>query len=308
MADVSVTQVKELRERTGAGMMDCKRALGESDGDIEAAIEALRAKGLAAAAKKGGRVAAEGLIGLVLEPGRGALVEFNAETDFVARNEVFQGLVRRLTELALRHEGDVEAVRAAPYPDTGHSAAEEITHQIATLGEKLDLRRTACLTVSPGVVAGYVHGALTPGLGRIGVLIALRSDADSEPLGALGHQIAMHIAAANPLAVTAAELDPAVVDQERRILREQSRQTGKTDEIIEKMVEGRLRKFYQDSVFMEQRYVIDPDQTVAQAIEAVASELGTSIEVSGFIRYSRGEGIERKDADFAAEVAAQVGR
>lgn len=308
MANVSVIQVKELRERTGAGMMDCKRALGESDGDIEAAIEALRAKGLAAAAKKGGRVAAEGLIGLVLGPGRGALVEFNAETDFVARNEVFQGLVRRLTELALRHEGDVEAVCAAPYPDTGHSAAEEITHQIATLGEKLDLRRTACLTVSPGVIAGYVHGALTPGLGRIGVLIALRSDADSEPLGALGHQIAMHIAAANPLAVTATELDPTVVEQERRILREQARQTGKAEDIIEKMVDGRLRKFYQDSVLMEQPYVINPDQTVAQAIEAVASELGTSIEVSGFIRYNRGEGIERKDADFGAEVAAQVSR
>ena len=308
MTKVSVNQVKELRERTGAGMMDCKRALGESGGEVEAALEALRAKGLAAAAKKGGRVAAEGLIGMVLAPGRGALVELNAETDFVARNEAFQGLARGLTELALRHGGDVEAVRAAAYPDTGHSAAEEISHQIATLGEKIDLRRSGCLSVSPGVVAGYVHGALAPGLGRIGVLIALRSEADSERLGALGHQLAMHIAAANPLALTVADLDPAVVEQERRVLRDQARQTGKPDDIVAKMVEGRLRKFHEETVLMEQPYVIDPDHTVTQALARAAAEMGTTIEVRGFIRYNRGEGIERKDADFAAEVAAQVGR
>ena len=307
MANISASLVKELRERTGAGMMDCKRALADAGGDLEGAIEALRAKGLAAAAKKGGRIAADGLIGLETAAGEGALVEINAETDFVARNEAFQALVRTLGQLALSLKGDVAAMQAATYPGTACTVAEEITQQIATLGEKIDLRRAEHLAVSPGIVAGYVHAALVPGLGRIGVLVGLRSDGDPVALTAFGHQLAMHVAAAGPLAVAIEDLDPAVVDKERRILGEQARQSGKPENIIDKMVEGRLRKFYEESVLLQQAFVIDDDQTVAEAVAECAAELGAPVEIGGFVRFNRGEGIERKDDDFAAEVAAQAG-
>jgi elongation factor Ts len=307
MAEVSAALVKELREKTGAGMMDCKRALAETAANLEDAIDWLRKKGLSAAAKKAGRIAAEGLIAVAASGGRGAVVEVNAETDFVARNESFQKFAATVGAIALDAAGDLEQIKSAPYPGTGRTVGEELTHMVATIGENMSLRRAAALTVSPGVVASYVHNALAPGLGKIGVLVALESAAAPDKLLALGRQLAMHVAAANPQATEIADVDPAAVDRERNILAEQARASGKPEEIIAKMVEGRLRKFYEDVVLLEQTYVIDGESKVRAAVQIAAKELGAPVRVAGFVRYALGEGIERNKSDFAAEVAAQLG-
>ena len=307
MAEVSAALVKELREKTGAGMMDCKRALAETAANLEDAIDWLRKKGLSAAAKKAGRIAAEGLIAVAASGGRGAVVEVNAETDFVARNESFQKFAATVGAIALDAAGDLEQIKSAPYPGTGRNVGEELTHMVATIGENMSLRRAAAWTVSPGVVASYVHNALAPGLGKIGVLVALESAAAPDKLLALGRQLAMHVAAANPQATEIADVDPAAVDRERNILAEQARASGKPEEIIAKMVEGRLRKFYEDVVLLEQTYVIDGESKVRAAVQLAAKELGAPVRVAGFVRYALGEGIERNKSDFAAEVAAQLG-
>ncbi len=307
MAEVSAALVKELREKTGAGMMDCKRALADTAANLEDAIDWLRKKGLSAAAKKAGRIAAEGLIAVAASGGRGAVVEINAETDFVARNESFQKFAATVGAIALDAAGDLEQIKSAPYPGTGRNVGEELTHMVATIGENMSLRRAAALTVSPGVVASYVHNALAPGLGKIGVLVALESAAAPDKLLALGRQLAMHVAAANPQATEIADVDPAAVDRERNILAEQARASGKPEEIIAKMVEGRLRKFYEDVVLLEQTYVIDGESKVRAAVQIAAKELGAPVRVAGFVRYALGEGIERNKSDFAAEVAAQLG-
>jgi len=306
MAEITAALVKELREKTGAGMMDCKKALAETAGDLEAAFDWLRKKGLAAAAKKAGRVAAEGLVGLATEGPRGALAEVNAETDFVARNEQFQAFVQQVARLAL-DAGDVEALAAAAYPGEGKSVAEKLTQLIATIGENMALRRMASLAVGQGVVAGYVHNAQAPGLGKIGVLVALESAGDPATLAAFGKQLAMHVAATNPQALTVDAVDPAALDRERAVLAEQARASGKPEEIIGKMVEGRLRKYYEEVVLLEQTYVIDGESKVKAAVAAAAKDAGAPIEVTGFHRIALGEGIQREQKDFAAEVAAQLG-
>ena len=306
MAEITAALVKELREKTGAGMMDCKRALGETQGDLEGAVDWLRKKGLSAAAKKAGRVAAEGLVGVATRGKTGAVVEVNAETDFVARNDSFQQFVRSVTELALGAGEDVEALKAAAYPGTGRNVGDELTHMIATIGENMALRRARRLEVKNGVVLSYVHNALAPGLGKIGVLLALESTGNAEKLAALGKQLAMHVAAAKPDYLDIASVDKAALERERDVLREQSRASGKPEAIIEKMVEGRLRKFYEDVVLLEQTYVIDGESRIAKVIEAAGKELGAPVKVAGFVRFALGEGIARDQGDFAAEVAAAV--
>ncbi len=308
MAEITAALVKELREKTGAGMMDCKKALTETGGDVEGGVDWLRKKGFAAAAKKAGRVAAEGLVGLVAEGARGALCEVNSETDFVARNEDFQNFVGTVTRLALEAGGDLEALGAAPYPDGGHTVAEALTQMIAKIGENMSLRRAAALQVAVGVVAGYVHNQAAPGLGKIGVLVALESSGNADKLAAFGRQLAMHVAAAAPRAVAAEDIDPAVLERERNVLAEQARASGKPDDIVEKMVEGRLRKYYEEICLLEQVFVIDGESKVREAVEAAAKDLGAPIEVAGFHRFQLGEGVEREESDFAAEVAAQLGR
>jgi elongation factor Ts len=307
MAEVSAALVKELREKTGAGMMDCKRALAETAGNLEDAVDWLRKKGLSAAAKKAGRVAAEGLVAVAASGARGAMVEVNSETDFVARNETFQKFAATVGAIALDAGGDLEKIKLAPYPGSGRNVAEELTHMVATIGENMSLRRAAALTLSSGVVASYVHNALAPGLGKIGVLVALESTATPEKLLMLGRQLAMHVAAANPQATDIGDVDPAAVERERNVLADQARASGKAEEIIAKMVEGRLRKFYEDVVLLEQTYVIDGESKVRAAVQKTAKELGAPIRVAGFVRYALGEGIERSKSDFAAEVAAQLG-
>ena len=306
MAEVSASLVKELREKTGAGMMDCKKALGETSGDLEQAIDWLRKKGLSAAAKKAGRVAAEGLIGVASSGKSGAIAEVNSETDFVARNETFQKFTSAVAKIALELGGDLAKVAAAPYPGTGRSVQEELTHMIATIGENMSLRRAAALSVNDGVVVTYVHNAAAPGLGRIGVLVALESTGKKDKLESLGRNIAMHVAATNPVSVSRDQVDPALLARERDILAAQARDSGKPEEIIEKMVEGRLRKFYEDSVLLEQVYVIDGESKVGKAIEAAAKDVGGAVTVKGFVRFALGEGLERKQTDFAAEVASQL--
>jgi elongation factor Ts len=307
MAEVTASLVKELREKTGAGMMDCKRALGETAGDIEVAIDWLRKKGLAAAAKKAGRIAAEGLVGVATSDRAGAVVEVNSETDFVARNDVFQNLVRQVAERALA-DGDIEKIKAAAFPGTGRSVAEELTHLVATIGENMNLRRARRLEVAKGVVVSYVHNALVAGLGKIGVLIALDSAGDAGKLAALGKQLAMHVAAANPQFLDVAAVDKASLDRERDILREQAKASGKPDAIIDKMVEGRLRKYYEEVVLLDQIFVVDGETRIAKVVEATAKEAGAPIKIAGFVRFALGEGIDKEQADFAAEVAAQLGR
>jgi elongation factor Ts len=299
--------VKELREKTGAGMMDCKAALTENNGDMEAAIDWLRTKGLAKAAKKAGRVAAEGLVGVAAEGGKAAVVELNSETDFVARNDAFQALVSGTAKAALEVGGDVEAIGNAAFPGSGKSVSDSIKDAIATIGENMSLRRAAVLSVSSGVVATYVHSAIADNLGKIGVLVALESEGDAGELAAFGRKIAMHVAATSPLSLGVEDLDPAVVDRERQIFSEQARESGKPDNIIEKMVEGRIRKFYEEVTLTKQAFVIDPDKTVEQAVEAFGKEIGKPVKLTGFVRYALGEGIEKEETDFAAEVAAAVG-
>ena len=306
MAEITAALVKELREKTGAGMMDCKKALAETKGDLEGAFDWLRKKGLAAAAKKAGRVAAEGLIGLVVEGTRGALVEVNAETDFVARNEQFQAFVRQVARQAL-DAADIEALAAAPYGAEGKSVGEALTQLIATIGENMTLRRMARLSVGRGAVVGYVHNAQAPGLGKIGVLVGLESAGDPAKLAGFGKQLAMHVAAANPQALDIAAVDPAALERERGVLADQARASGRPEEIIAKMVEGRLRKYYEEVVLLEQTYVIDGESKVKAAVAAAAKDAGAGIEVKGFVRMVLGEGIQREQKDFAAEVAAQLG-
>ena len=303
MAEITASMVKELRERTGAGMMDCKKALAETAGDLEAAVDALRKKGLAAAAKKAGRTTADGLIGMALEGTRGAVVEVNSETDFVARNEAFQTLVAQITALSIAADGDVEALQAAVIPATGKTVADSITDAIGVIGENINLRRTAALMVEPGLVAGYVHQQSAPGLGRMGVLVALQSTGDTGALDAFGKQLAMHIAATNPQSVTVQDLDPAVVERERNIFADQARASGKPEAIIEKMVEGRLRKFYEESVLLEQTWVMDTDKKVKDALADAAKAAGAPVTVAAFVRMALGEGITKEADDLAAEVA-----
>jgi elongation factor Ts len=306
MAEVSAALVKQLRDKTGAGMMDCKRALGDTGGDIEAAVDWLRKKGLAAAANKSGRVAAEGLVGVATRGLAGAVVEVNSETDFVARNELFQAFVRAVGALAVGASGDVDALREAPYPGTGRTVAGELTELVARIGENLVLRRALRLAVKAGVVASYVHNSLAPGLGKIGVLVALESDAAEGALTALGRQLAMHVAAASPLYLDIAAVPAAALDRERAVLREQAQITGKTEAIVERMVEGRLRKFYEECVLLEQVFVIDGETRVGKIVEAAAKEAGAPIRVAGFVRFVLGEGVEKPPTDFAAEVGAQL--
>jgi elongation factor Ts len=308
MAVITAGLVKELREKTGAGMMDCKRALGETAGDIETAIDWLRKKGLAAAAKKAGRVAAEGLVGVATGGVAGAAVEVNSETDFVARNEAFQDFVRNLAGLALDKGDDLEALKGAAYPGEPRTVAEQLTHLVATIGENMNLRRAKRLKVGSGAVVSYVHNALTAGLGKIGVLVALESTGDQARVTALGKQLAMHIAAANPQFLDVKSVDAASLDRERDVLREQARASGKADAIIDKMVEGRIRKYYEEVVLLEQIFVVDGETRIAKVVEGVAKEIGAPIAITGFLRFALGEGIEKEQADFAAEVAAQLGR
>ncbi|MEZ5648305.1 MAG: translation elongation factor Ts [Alphaproteobacteria bacterium] len=308
MAEISATLVKELREKTGAGMMDCKKALAESTGNLEQAIDWLRKKGLSAASKKAGRIASEGLIATAAVDGKGAVVEVNSETDFVSRNETFQGFARTVAGIALTEGGDIEKLRQANFPGTGRNVADELTHLVATIGENMNLRRSAVLSVSPGVVAAYVHSALTPDLGKIGVLIALESTADKTRLADLGKKLAMHIAATRPDCVSIADVDPTNLARERDVLAEQARASGKPEAIIEKMVEGRLRKYYEEVCLLEQIFVIDGETKVAQVIEKAAKDLGTPIKINGFARFALGEGIEKEQKDFATEVAETLKR
>jgi elongation factor Ts len=306
MADVTAALVKELRDRTGAGMMDCKRALGDTAGDIESAVDWLRKKGLAAAAKKAGRVAADGLVGVAARGTAGAVVEVNSETDFVARNELFQAFVRAVATLAIGGNGDIEALRQAPYPGTGRTVAEELTELVGRIGENLVLRRAQRLAVGKGFVASYVHNSLAPGLGKMGVLVALESEATGEAVETLGRQLAMHVAAANPLYLDSSAVPASALDRERAVLREQAQGSGKTEAIVERMVEGRLRKFYEEVVLLDQVFVIDGESRVGKVIEAAAKTAGKPIRVAGFVRFALGEGVERPPADFAAEAGAQL--
>jgi elongation factor Ts len=307
MTNITANMVKELRDKTGAGMMDCKSALAATEGDMETAIDWLRKKGLAKAAKKAGRTAAEGLIGVAVGGDAGALVEVNSETDFVARNDTFKDFVKEAAILALESGGDVEKLLARPTA-AGATVQETVTHLIAKIGENLSVRRAVVLAVSPGVVSTYVHNAASPELGKIGVLVALKSTADRAKLSAFGRQIAMHIAFAAPLALTADHLPVEVVARERDVQTELARQSGKPENVIEKMVEGRMRKFYEETVLLAQAYVHDNELTVGKVVERTAKELGTAVELVGFVRFAVGEGVEKAESsDFADEVKAMAG-
>nr|PZN83544.1 MAG: elongation factor Ts [Pseudomonadota bacterium] len=308
MTQISAAMVKELRDKTGAGMMDCKQALIENNGDIEASIDWLRKKGLSKAAKKAGRVAAEGLIGVAVEGRKGAVVEVNSETDFVARNAQFQEMVREISKLALQADGDLARLLAMPFPGKTVSVEDHVKEMIATIGENMGVRRTATLEAgADGVLVEYVHNRVAEGMGKIGVLVALESTGDKAKLAEFGRQIAMHVAAAAPLAVSAEDLDPAVIERERKIYEEQAAASGKPADIVAKMAEGRLRKeFFQQVVLLQQTFVIDGKSTVEQAVKEAERTVGAPIKITGFVRYALGEGIERKETDFAAEVAAAV--
>jgi elongation factor Ts len=307
MAAITAEMVKSLRDKTGAGMMDCKTALKETGGDAEAAVDWLRAKGLAKAAKKADRVAAEGLIGVASAAKTGAVVEVNSETDFVARNGEFQAVVGAIAKLALKAGGDVEKLAAMAYPKKTVTVSEHLKEMVGTIGENMSLRRTAALKVKNGVVATYVHNQAAPGMGKIGVLVALESEGDKDKLNDIGRQVAMHIAATNPLALRDAEVDPEVVERERAIFTEQARESGKPEKVINQMIEGRMKKFFQEVVLLKQAFVINPDHTVEQAVKAAEADAGAPISVTGFVRYELGEGIKTDKGDFAAEVAAAAG-
>jgi elongation factor Ts len=306
MAEITASLVKELREKTGAGMMDCKKALNEVQGDLEKAVDWLRTKGLSAASKKAGRVAAEGLVGVAANGTKGAVIEVNAETDFVGRNEQFQKFVGTATVIALENGGDLAKVAAAPFPGTGRDVQGELTNLIATIGENMSLRRAASISVSDGVVTAYTHNAVAPDLGKIGVLVALESTGDKTKLAALAKQLAMHVAATNPQSLTVAELDQAAIERERAVLAEKASQSGKAADIIAKMVEGGLRKFHQEVVLLEQAFVMDGKTKVSKVVDEAAKLVGAPVRIAGFLRFALGEGIEKKSEDFAAEVAAQL--
>lgn len=299
--------VKELRDKTGAGMMDCKAALSETDGDMDAAVDWLRAKGISKADKKADRVAADGLVGIAVDGTKGAVVEVNSETDFVARNELFQKMVRDIADVTLAKDGKLDALLAADYPGAGKSVEEQVKELIGTIGENMSVRRSDSVSVSAGHVAGYMHNQAADRVGKIGVLVGLESTGDQSKLAELGKNIAMHIAALNPLALSADELDPEVVDRERTVLIEQAKETGKPQEIAEKMVEGRIRKFFQENCLLSQAFVVDPDSTVEKTIKAVSKDIGAPIKLTGYVRFALGDGIEKKEEDFAAEVAAAAG-
>ena len=306
MAEITAATVKELRERTSAGMMDCKKALAETNGDMEAAIDWLRAKGLSAAAKKAGRTASEGLIGVAVEGNRGAVAEVNSETDFVAKNEIFQDFVRNVAKLVLQHGSDVETLGAAQYPEGG-TVQEKLTDNIAKIGENQSLRRAAVVEVGEGAIVPYVHNQVAPGLGKIGVLVALESSAPAETLMQLGKQIAMHVAAAHPQALSAEDLPADLVERERSIAMEKAKESGKPQNIVEKMVEGNLAKFRKENALLSQLFVMDGKTPVADVVASAAKDAGTPIKLASFVRFQLGEGIEKKQEDFAAEVAAAAG-
>jgi elongation factor Ts len=301
MAEITAALVKELREKTGAGMMDCKRALTETAGVLEDAVDWLRKKGLAAAAKKSGRVAAEGLVGIASAAAKAAMVEVNAETDFVARNETFQAFVTATAKVALHVGEDLGAIGAAPFPGTGRTVAEELTHLIATIGENMTIRRARVLSVPHGAVASYMHQAVAPGLGKIGVLVGIAGSSEISVLETLGRQVGMHVAAARPEALDINSVDPAALEREKAVLSDQARASGKPEAIIEKMVEGRIKKYYEETVLLEQVWVHDGESRV----RAVLDKAGVALH--GFARFQLGEGIEKKTDDFAAEVAAASG-
>jgi elongation factor Ts len=307
MAEITAATVKELRERTGAGMMDCKKALGETNGDMEAAIDWLRTKGLAAAAKKAGRTAAEGLVGVTVQGTKGAVVEVNSETDFVAKNEQFQEFVRTVSILALATGEDIGALAGAAWP-AGGTVEEKLTANIATIGENQSLRRAGVLEVKDGVVVAYVHNAAAPGLGKIGVLVALESSGDKAKLETLGKQLAMHIAAASPLALDGDGLDPALIERERAIATEKASESGKPADIVAKMVDGAIAKFRKENALLSQLFVMDNKTKVEDVIAAEAKNIGAAIALKNYIRFQLGEGIEKKESDFAAEVAAAAGQ
>jgi elongation factor Ts len=304
MAEVTAALVKELREMTGAGMMDCKKALQENNGDLEASVDWLRAKGLSKAAKKADRAAAEGLVGVAVAKTSGAMIELNAETDFVARNVTFQKAASALAALALTLDGDRDAILAAKSPDGEGSVADLITSMVSTIGENIGLRRTAALSVGQGAVVSYVHNAVTDGLGRIGVLVALESAGAPAALADIGRKVAQHIAAAAPLALSVDQVPAATAERERAIFAEQARESGKPEAVIEKMIEGRMRKFYEESVLTKQAFVHNPDQTVEAAVKEAEKAAGAPIKLAGFVSFRLGEGVEKKQEDFAAEVAA----
>jgi elongation factor Ts len=301
MAEITALLVRDLRDKTGAGMMDCKKALVENDGDMEAAIDWLRKKGLSAAAKKSGRVAAEGLVGVATGPQVGGMVEVNAETDFIARNESFQHFVSELAGLVLGIGDDVEKLKHATFPGTSHSVQDQLTHLIATIGENMTIRRAKRLTVSSGAVATYIHNAVAPGLGKIGVLVALEGSSEINVLEQLGRQIGMHVAATKPEALDASSVDPSALERERRVLTEQAQASGKPPAVIEKMVEGRIRKYYEEVVLLEQVWVHDGETRVKEVVKKAGGNL------TGFQRFVLGEGVEKVVGDFAAEVAAAAG-
>lgn len=306
MAEITASAVKELREISGAGMMDCKAALTENNGDIQAAVDWLRKKGLSKAAKKAGRVAAEGLVGIAVDGNKGAVVEVNSETDFVARNDHFQGLVKLIAQTALHNGSDVEKLKAVK---VGSSTIEEaISSAIATIGENMTFRRAAELSVSEGVVAQYMHGAISDGLGKIGVLVALESKGNADELNRIGRMVAMHVAAANPLAVESKGIDAASIERERNILTDKARASGKPDNVIEKIVDSGLKSFYKEVSLVDQPFVHDPSKTVAQALKEAEGKAGGPIAIKGFVRFALGEGIEKQEQDFAAEVAAAGGK
>lgn len=306
MSTITTEMIKNLRESTGAGMMDCKAALTEAKGDMEAAQDWLRKKGLSKAAKKAGRVAAEGLIGTVVRGTKAAMVEVNSETDFVARNDMFQGLVKMIAGVALDAGADVEAIKAAKAGSI--TVAEALSDSIAKIGENMSLRRAAVLSVNQGAIGSYLHNSVTDGLGKIGVLVALESPGKTDELAALGRQIAMHIASANPQALDAASLDPAIVKREKDVLADKYRQQGKPDNVIEKIVESGLKTFYKEATLLEQPFIFDDKKTVAQALKESEGKVGGPVKITGYVRYALGEGIEKQEADFAAEVAAAAGQ
>ena len=304
MAQITAAMVKELRETTGAGMMDCKTALKENDGDMEASVDWLRTKGLAKAAKKSSRVASEGLVGAYSAGNAGTVVEVNSETDFVARNEVFQDMVNEIVKIAAGVGGDFDKLKAAQFPGASKSVEDHVTEMVGTIGENMSVRRSISLSVGEGVVASYIHNQVAPGLGKIAVLVGLETTGDADAADAFGRQVAMHIAAINPLALTQEEMAGDVVERERAVYTEQARESGKPDNIIEKMVDGRMRKFFEESVLLSQVFVVDGENTVAKAVELAAGDIGAPVKITGFIRFELGDGIEKKVEDFAAEVAA----
>ena len=307
MATITAAMVKELRETTGVGMMDCKQALSENNGDMQAAVDWLRKKGLSKAAKKAGRVAAEGLIGAITSGTKGVVIEVNSETDFVARNDQFQGIVGNVAKLALDAKGSIEKLAEMPFPGTGRSVAAELTDAIAKIGENMNLRRAQVVEVADGVIGSYVHNTVKPGMGKLGVIVGVESTGDKTVLSGLGKQLAMHIANTNPLSVSPDDIDPAIVAKEREIYAEQAKETGKPAEVIAKMVEGRVRKFFEESTLLAQTFVIDGESKVKEIVAKAEKEAGAPIKVTSFVRYALGEGIEKQETDFAAEVAATSG-